>query len=299
MTSSFWRNWSSVDATPHWCCDRRSRPRARSPPTPRRGRRAVAPTVRMACRVGSGRPRLPTHRGEVAAPQALGPSAMSPATAGMKARRVRPRTALAAATSCAPVTSRCCTGMTSSRAAWRLLTAQWAARTAATAGIARGIPPASELTLDSSDHLVQDERPPPAGTWALCFTERWTRSSRKPVSPAAWSAVTPSRAATGCPTSQTATPPRASALRVDVCRATVWRPCRRPSLRRRPDARPRHGPSRGSRSWAREMTPSRGCPADLSEVGPQRAVARRESSPDLGQGARVGHGLVHTLAGSM
>ena len=58
----------------------------------------------------------------------------------MSLRRFLPRMSDSDSTSGAPVQSRCCTGITNSRAAWRSDTAQCAARTAAIGTLVRGIP---------------------------------------------------------------------------------------------------------------------------------------------------------------
>lgn len=74
----------------------------------------------------------------------------------MRARRLRRRTAMPAATSCWPVMRLCCTGMTSTRAACRSLPAHTAPLIAATSGRVRGTPESVDRSpLNPPNDLVR------------------------------------------------------------------------------------------------------------------------------------------------
>ena len=201
MTSSFWRNWSSVEATPHWCCEPvdldhqadllprhvevgaggadgpdglpggfwQSPPptqctRSRAPPGSGLRRRCPVPAARDEGPAGASADGL--ARQPPAARQSLAAAAPASRAAGRPGGRSPPSGQPAPPP----------------RQVWRV-ESRWAASSPS-------IPPAPPCA---------GRAPSTCGTWALCFTERWTRSSRKPVSPAACSAVTPSSAATPGP----------------------------------------------------------------------------------------------------
>lgn len=94
-----------------------------------------------------------------------------------------PRTSATASTSWPPVHRRCWTGSTRSSAAWRSLTAQCAARTAATAGRDRGSPgnAASDGSLVPTLRVAIPSR---LRTDTVCGTDTWTSSSTYPTIPA-------------------------------------------------------------------------------------------------------------------
>ena len=167
-------------------------------------RRRGDPATRTVAKDGDGRAQAgraaDTARRSRAAPKDLAPSTMSWTSSGTSGRRLRARTVLAACHQ-GGLAMPCELAMTRTSAACRLVTAQSAARTAATS-----TNPGRPVRMTSPSILVTWWRrtPSTAGGRQPWGTETcWTGSS-KPVRPAACSALTPSTAVILRPVSHTA-----------------------------------------------------------------------------------------------